>query len=48
MMHADTDLQCLFEPKVVEFDRKRIGVEVTSHPDVAEEIIEHPGEHMVS
>lgn len=37
---------CLFEPRVVEFDRKRIGLEVTSHPDVLEGIME--GEHMTS
>ncbi|KII85873.1 hypothetical protein PLICRDRAFT_700670 [Plicaturopsis crispa FD-325 SS-3] len=36
---------CIFEPRVIEFDRKRIGLH-SSHPDVTEEIIEHPGDHV--
>jgi actin-related protein 8 len=40
--------QCIFEPRVIEFDRKRIGMRPSSHPDVTEEIMEHPIDHVVS
>ncbi|KAG1788244.1 uncharacterized protein HD556DRAFT_1434112 [Suillus plorans] len=33
---------CIFEPRVIEFDRKHIGLRSIPHPDVTEEIIEHP------
>ncbi|TFY78610.1 hypothetical protein EWM64_g5404 [Hericium alpestre] len=32
---------CLFEPRVIDFDRKRIGVRPIQHPDVSEEISDH-------
>ncbi|EIN09565.1 actin-like ATPase domain-containing protein [Punctularia strigosozonata HHB-11173 SS5] len=32
---------CIFEPRVVDFDRKRIGLRPSIHPDVDEDIIEH-------
>ncbi|KAF8637628.1 hypothetical protein AX17_002697 [Amanita inopinata Kibby_2008] len=37
---------CLFEPRVVEFDRKRVGLRPSSFPDVTDEIIEHAGDHV--
>lgn len=37
---------CIFEPRVIEFDRKRIGSKPISSPDVTEEIIEHPADHV--
>ncbi|KIL69325.1 hypothetical protein M378DRAFT_69891 [Amanita muscaria Koide BX008] len=37
---------CLFESRVIEFDRKRIGLHVTACPDVTDEIIEHAGDHV--
>jgi actin-related protein 8 len=40
--------QCIFEPKVIEFDRKRLGMDSPHHPDVTEEIIELSGDHVVS
>jgi actin-related protein 8 len=42
------DIQCIFEPRVIEFDRKRIGLLPSSHPDVLEEIMEHAADHVVS
>ncbi|PFH51828.1 hypothetical protein AMATHDRAFT_74707 [Amanita thiersii Skay4041] len=37
---------CLFEPRVIEFDRKRVGLRPSSLADVTEEIIEHAGDHV--
>ncbi|KZT27931.1 actin-like ATPase domain-containing protein [Neolentinus lepideus HHB14362 ss-1] len=37
---------CIFEPRVIEFDRKRIGMRPSSHPDVTEEIVEAPTDHV--
>ncbi|KAG2355694.1 hypothetical protein BDR07DRAFT_1425340 [Suillus spraguei] len=37
---------CIFEPRVIEFDRKHIGLRSIPHPDVTEEIIEHPVDHV--
>lgn len=37
---------CIFEPRVIEFDRKRIGSRSISSSDVTEEIIEHPADHV--
>jgi len=37
---------CIFEPRVIEFDRKRIGLHPSSHPDVSEEIMEHAADHV--
>ncbi|KAJ7574463.1 hypothetical protein C8J56DRAFT_979709 [Mycena floridula] len=38
---------CIFEPRVVEFDRKRIGMQLSaSHLDVTEEILELTADHM--
>lgn len=31
---------CLFEPRVIEFDQKRDGMQPISHPDVSEDIVE--------
>jgi actin-related protein 8 len=33
---------------VIEFDRKRVGLRPISSTDVTDEIIEHPGDHVVS
>ena len=41
-------VQCIFEPRVIDFDRKRIGMRAISHPDVTEEIIEHATDQVVS
>jgi actin-related protein 8 len=41
-------IQCIFEPRVIEFDRKRIHMRTISHPDITEEIIEHATDHVVS
>ncbi|KAI6094362.1 hypothetical protein EDD16DRAFT_1686093 [Pisolithus croceorrhizus] len=38
---------CIFEPRVIEFDRKRIGSRSIFSSDVTEEIIEHPADHVV-
>ena len=46
--HLHTVIQCIFEPRVIEFDRKRIGLQPTSHPDVSDEIMEHAADHVVS
>jgi actin-related protein 8 len=35
-----TNLQCLFEPRVVDFDRKWAGLRQNRHSDITEEIIE--------
>ncbi|KAG1746603.1 uncharacterized protein EDB91DRAFT_1327944 [Suillus paluster] len=37
---------CIFEPRVIEFDRKHIGLRSIPHADVTEEIIEHPADHV--
>ncbi|KAG0709311.1 hypothetical protein DFH29DRAFT_887756 [Suillus ampliporus] len=37
---------CIFEPRVIEFDRKRVGLRSIPHLDVTEEIIEHPADHV--
>jgi actin-related protein 8 len=37
---------CIFEPRVIEFDRKRIGQHPSSHPDVSDEIMEHAADHV--
>ncbi|EGN96670.1 hypothetical protein SERLA73DRAFT_111324 [Serpula lacrymans var. lacrymans S7.3] len=37
---------CIFEPRVIEFDRKRIGLRPHSHPDISEEIIDHAGDQV--
>ncbi|KAJ3786868.1 hypothetical protein GGU10DRAFT_350434 [Lentinula aff. detonsa] len=37
----------IFEPRVIEFDRKRIGLR-DLHPDVTEEILEHSSDHVTS
>lgn len=39
-------LQCLFEPRVIEFDSKRLGLRPYS-TDVVEEIIEQHGDQVV-
>ncbi|KIM58979.1 hypothetical protein SCLCIDRAFT_16606 [Scleroderma citrinum Foug A] len=36
----------IFEPRVIEFDRKRIGLRPISSPDVTDEIIELPADHV--
>lgn len=41
-------MQCIFEPRVVEFDVKRIDMRPNSHPDVTEEILEHASDQVVS
>ncbi|KIK95252.1 hypothetical protein PAXRUDRAFT_827189 [Paxillus rubicundulus Ve08.2h10] len=37
---------CIFEPRVIEFDRKRVSLRPLSSTDVTDEIIEHPGDHV--
>ncbi|KAF8623025.1 hypothetical protein AX15_006537 [Amanita polypyramis BW_CC] len=37
---------CLFEPRVIEFDRKHIGLRPIACPDVTDEIIEQAGDHV--
>ncbi|KDQ61367.1 hypothetical protein JAAARDRAFT_203897 [Jaapia argillacea MUCL 33604] len=37
---------CIFEPRVVEFDRKRVGMHPTNHPDVTDEMVDHPADHV--
>ncbi|KAH7927316.1 actin-like ATPase domain-containing protein [Leucogyrophana mollusca] len=37
---------CIFEPRVIEYDRKRVGLRSISHSDVTEEIIEHAADHV--
>ncbi|KAI0064006.1 actin-like ATPase domain-containing protein [Artomyces pyxidatus] len=32
---------CLFEPRVIDFDRRRIGTRAYQHPDVSDEISDH-------
>ncbi|TFY71544.1 hypothetical protein EVG20_g1464 [Dentipellis fragilis] len=32
---------CLFEPRVIDFDRQRVGMRPTQHPDVSDEISDH-------
>lgn len=41
-------IQCIFEPRVIDFDNKRVGMHAISHPDVTDEIIEHASDHIVS
>ncbi|KIM90506.1 hypothetical protein PILCRDRAFT_812253 [Piloderma croceum F 1598] len=36
---------CIFEPRVIDFDNKRVGMHAISHPDVTDEIIEHASDH---
>jgi actin-related protein 8 len=40
--------QCIFEPRVIEFDRKRMGTRAISNSEVTEEIIEHATDRVVS
>ena len=40
-------IQCLFEPRVIEYDRKRIGLRLTTCPDVTDEIIDPAGDNPV-
>ena len=40
--------QCLFEPRVIEFDQKRAGMRPIVHPDVTEDIVEQLSDHFVS
>lgn len=42
-----TNSQCLFEPRVVDFDRKRLGFQQHRSPDVTEGIIELQADHVV-
>ncbi|KAI0692449.1 actin-like ATPase domain-containing protein [Cytidiella melzeri] len=37
---------CMFEPRVVEFDQKRLGTHPFSSPDVTDEIVEQIGDHI--
>ncbi|KAI9464248.1 hypothetical protein HD554DRAFT_1286387 [Boletus coccyginus] len=37
---------CIFEPRVIEFDRKRVGVRPISSTDVTEEIVENQVDHV--
>ncbi|KAF8347832.1 hypothetical protein F5887DRAFT_1258760 [Amanita rubescens] len=37
---------CLFEPRFIEYDRKRIGLRPTACPDVTDEIIDQTGDHL--
>ncbi|KAG8220978.1 hypothetical protein J3R82DRAFT_2484 [Butyriboletus roseoflavus] len=37
---------CIFEPRVVEFDRKRVGLRPISNTDVTEEIVENQADHV--
>ncbi|KAF8555987.1 actin-like ATPase domain-containing protein [Imleria badia] len=37
---------CVFEPRVIEFDRKRVGLRPISSTDVVEEIVENPADHV--
>jgi len=37
---------CLFEPRVIEYDRKRIGLRPTACSDVTDEIIDQTGDHL--
>ncbi|KAH0836698.1 hypothetical protein J3R83DRAFT_8421 [Lanmaoa asiatica] len=37
---------CIFEPRVIEFDRKRVGLRPTSSTDVTEEIVENQVDHV--
>lgn len=39
--------QCLFEPRVIEFNQKRSGSHPFSSPDVTDEIVEQIGDHIV-
>ncbi|PBK72447.1 actin-related protein [Armillaria solidipes] len=39
---------CLFEPRVIEFDRKRIGFQLNGHPDVTDDVLEIQGENVTS
>ena len=39
--------QCLFEPRIVEFDKKRVGLRPASHPDVTDEIVEYIADRLV-
>ena len=41
-------MQCLFEPRVIEFDQKRGGAKPFSSPDVTDEIVEQVADHVVS
>ncbi|KAI0923712.1 hypothetical protein AcV5_009185 [Taiwanofungus camphoratus] len=36
---------CLFEPRVIEFDQKRVGTRPISHPDVSGDIVEQVSDH---
>ncbi|KAJ8079508.1 actin-like protein arp8 [Marasmius tenuissimus] len=38
----------IFEPRVIEFDRKRAGLADLPNPDVTEEILEHSSDHTTS
>lgn len=40
--------QCLFEPRVVEFEQKRVGLVPPSHSDVSDEVAEYITDRLVS
>lgn len=40
--------QCLFEPRVIEFDQKRVGLNPVARQNVTDEIVEQITEHVVS
>ncbi len=44
----DLFFQCLFEPRVIEFDQKRAGCRPFSLPDVTDEIVGQTADHVVS
>ncbi|KAG7444906.1 actin-like ATPase domain-containing protein [Guyanagaster necrorhizus] len=39
---------CLFEPRVIDFDRKRVGFQLNGHLDVTEDVLEIQGENVTS
>lgn len=48
LSHANPQPQCVFEPRVIEFDRKRVGLRPMLSTDVTEEIVENQADHVVS
>ena len=44
---ADLSFQCLFEPRVIEFEQKRAGMRfLTRAPDMAEEMVEQSADKL--
>jgi actin-related protein 8 len=45
---TEFQFKCLFEPRVIEFDKKLAGMRPISHPDISDDILEPTSDQVVS